>query len=235
MLNDLPDGLRVDPSVPAIVTGGGMSFDAYDATLDGGETNGEPGTPGNHPRILLNGTLEFGESTTVTFQAIMNDALDTTSDPFTDPETVSNGLDPEPIATAVNIVSVEFSDTAGCTEVSPPPATDSAELDFQTPDIDFDPGHAVAGHRRRRPDRDVHLHPAQRGRQRLDRRAGRVPPRHDRRRLERGERRRRDRGTAAAAAPAPRSPATRTRSARCAAVIRRRSRSRPPPTTTAAR
>lgn len=136
VLDDLPADMRIDTSIPATVSGSGMSFDQYDATLDAGETNGDPGTP-NHPRIMLNGSLDFGQTTTVTFQAIQAGAFDTASDPFTDPETAP-GLDPDPPATGTNDVFIEFSNTAGCTSITPPPSSDSVVFDPQTPDIDFD-------------------------------------------------------------------------------------------------
>jgi len=134
--NNLPDGLRIDPSFTPVIGGsGGQSLDSIDTSS--GAANGDPGSP-NHPRILLNGQLGFQETTTVTFQAIQDGAFDTTSDPFTDPEQAP-ALDPEPPAAGSNDIFIEFSASDLCDTVSPPPATDSETLDPRTPDIDLDP------------------------------------------------------------------------------------------------
>ncbi len=133
--NNLPAGLRIDTSFTPVIGGsGGQTLNSVDTS------SGAPGDPGspNHPRIILDGALGFGETTTVTFQAIQDTAFDTDSDPFTDPETAPT-LDPDPPASGPNDVFIEFSASDLCDTVSPPPATDSETLDPQTPDIDLDP------------------------------------------------------------------------------------------------
>src|SRR5699024_5621004 len=62
---------------------------------------------------------------------------DDSTDPFTNPETIASGDDPDPPGDGPNVVDVEISDTVSCEFVTPPPSQDTATLDAAPPDIDM--------------------------------------------------------------------------------------------------
>lgn len=77
--------------------------------------------------------LDNNQQVTIKFRVVQNGNFDTNDNPFTNPETVANGLDPSVPATWTNSVRVDVLNGCG----SPQNATATASMDPLTPDVDI--------------------------------------------------------------------------------------------------
>ena len=128
LTNDLPANVVFDTTVTPTLDNNTSDFTVVSVNA----------TDLNEPVFTFTGSIANGDSVDLVFEVIPDPAnaalFDSTSDPFVNPETTGNGLDPTAVASGASVVTLDF--TSSCSE--PKDETDSATLDLRQPDLDIE-------------------------------------------------------------------------------------------------